>query len=153
MRSFANFIPKKGHEHLTIDALSSMTVAVHWNSRDKLYSIVQMNSKHSVGLVVGYSENVTLKDCYVHIAKSEQKKVREGTHKNRHAFICGKIVDFEVNAFSNRLYYNPKTLDSFVDKYAYYEQGVSEYIKHMDYVALAKVQSKNRPFVTFNQSI
>lgn len=151
MKSFKNFIPRKGFEHLTAFNLKNMVVATHWNSRDNLYSIIQMNSKHSEGLVIGYSENVTLKNCYVHIKKSEQRKVKGGTHKNRHAFICGSIVDFEPNAFSSRLYYNPRLLDSFVDKYAFEEHGIVEYIDSMDYVALAKIQSKNKPFVTFNR--
>jgi hypothetical protein len=153
MKSFVNFIPKKGYEGLTVDDLLSMTVAVHWNSRDKLYSIVHMKSKHSEGLVIGYSENITLENCYVHIRKSEQLKVRNGTHKNRHAFICGTIVDFEPNAFANKLYYNPRKLDSFVEQYAYIEHGIIDYIDHMDYVALAKIQSKNKPFVTFKKSL
>jgi hypothetical protein len=142
------FRPKEGYENLTQDSLSGMLVGVHWNVRDKTFSIVKMNSKHSSDKVIGYSDYVTLENCYIHINKSEQKKVQNGGHKTRHAFICGNIKDFDINAFSNTLYYNPKHLDSFVDK-LHYMSGEIAYLESMEQVALAKVPSKNRPLVTY----
>jgi hypothetical protein len=146
--SFDNFVPKEGYEHLTMDALKGMLVGVHWNVRDKTFSIVQMNSKHSPNKVIGYSDYVTLEQCYPHISKSEQLKVQNGGHKTRHAFVCGYIVDFEINALHNTLYYNPKHLDSFVDK-LHYMNGQIEYLDTMEQVALAKVPSKDKPLVTY----
>jgi hypothetical protein len=145
------FVAKNGYEHLTIDALKNMIVGVHWNVREKTFSIVQMNSKHSIGKVIGYSDYVTLENGYVHISKSEQKKVQEGGHKTRHALICGTIVDFDINAFANTLHYNPREVNSFVDKVDY-SMGQVKYIESMDYVALAKIPSKEKPLVTYKNT-
>jgi hypothetical protein len=151
MKNFVNFIPKKGYEHLTINDLKGMHVATHWNVRDKTFSIVQMNSRYSEGRVIGYSNYLTLENCYPFVKRSEQVKVQEGGHKTRHAFIVGNIVDFNINAFSNIVYYNPQLLDSFVDKVTYKEHGVIQYLKSMDRVGLATVQSKKIPLVTYNK--
>lgn len=150
MNEFNFFVPKEGCEHLTIDDLKNMLVGVHWNVRDKTFSIVEMNSKHSPNKVIGYSDYVCLENCYIHIAKSEQKKVKDGGHKTRHAFICGKLVDFDIHCYNNRLYYNPKHVDSFVDK-MWYESGQVKYLSTMKNVALSKVPSKQSPFVTYNE--
>lgn len=148
---FSFFNPRNGVDY-PLDSLYGKLVAVHWNVRDKTFSIVEMKSKHSLGRVIGYSDYVTLENCYPVISKSGQKKVREGEHKNRHAFVVGNVVDFDINVFSNTLYYNPKNVDSFVDK-GLYMSGHKMLLDSMDKVAFGKVPSKARPLVTFNRGV
>ena len=140
----------RNKEHLSLDALKGKLVAVHWNVRDYTFSIVEMVSKKTVGKVIGYADYITLENCYPLVSKSEQRKVRDGGHKTRHAFIVGNIVDLDIHAYSSVLYYNPKKLDSFVDK-SIYMSGQTLYLDSMDRVAFAKVPSKNKPLVTYNR--
>jgi hypothetical protein len=147
-----NFFEYKNDVDYPVDSLFGKLVGVHWNAHRKTFSIVEMKSKNTLGKVIGYSDYVTLENCYPLILKSEQKKVREGEHKNRHAFIIGNVVDFDINAYSNTLYYNPNNVNSFVDKLQF-TSGNKYLLDSMDKVALAKVPSKERPLVTYNRGV
>lgn len=93
-------------------------VGVHWNKHQEVWSIVAMKSRKSIGLVVGYADEITLKNVTFHIEKSKQAKVRELGSKDRHAFVVGEIVSFTATALQGveELYYNPFKVDTFVDK-------------------------------------
>lgn len=108
-------------------------VGVHWNAHRSCWSIVQMKSRNTIGLVIGYADNLTLTDCTVKIDKSKQKNVRDSGVKDRHAFIVGRFENFNVEAPEKKLYYNPHKLDSFVDA-EQFECGNVEYLAHMDRV-------------------
>jgi len=114
----------------------NMLVGVHWNAHKNCWSIVQFKSRHAVGLVLGYAENITLRDCTTHIDKSKQKKVRVTEKKDRHAFIVGYVESFEPEGLDNQLYYNPHQLDNFVDRKNYSETQEKKYLENMSRVSL-----------------
>lgn len=126
-----NFTSRMGR---TID--KNTLVGVHWNAHQDCWSIVKFNSRHSVGHVLGYCQEITLRDCTTHIDKSKQKKVREGTAKDRHAFIVGYIEDLKFEDLQNKIFYAPKMVDNFVDATMFFEFEEVDYIEHADRVSL-----------------
>jgi hypothetical protein len=125
-------------------------VGVHWNAHKKIFSIVSMKSRNSVGLVLGYANQVTLRDCTTKIDKSKQKKVIESGVKDRHAFIVGYIENLEVERLEKNIYYSPKKVSDFVDAEKLFKCGEKKFIEHVDRVNLDFDHENNHPVVTYN---
>jgi hypothetical protein len=140
-----NFESRMGR---TID--KNTLVGVHWNAHKKCWSIVAMKSRKSVGLVLGYCQEITLRDVTTHIDKSKQKKVIETGTKDRHAFIVGYIEDLVFEKLENNIYYNPKKVESFVDADILFEHNEKEFIKHVDKVSM--MHDGKKPVVTYYEN-
>jgi len=75
------------------------------------------------GKVIGYTEDMVLKDVKFVVRKSGQDKVRASKRKNVHAFITGTMMTDKVfltiagHCFesADTAYYNPYTCDTFVN--------------------------------------
>lgn len=126
-------------------------VGVHWNSHKNCWSIVSMKSRHTTGLVLGYCQEITLRDVTTHIDKSKQKKVLASPTqaKDRHAFMVGYIEDLEFEALEKNIYYKPQCVSNFVDAEAWFKHGKAEYIENVDRVSLKWNQEKNHPVVQY----
>jgi hypothetical protein len=142
-----NFESRMGR---TID--KEMLVGVHWNAHKKIWSIVQMKSRHSVGLVLGYASEVTLRDVTTHIDKSKQKKVLESPTqaKDRHAFIVGYIEDLKFESLEKNIYYKPQCVKDFVDAEAWFKHGEKKFIENVSRASLKWNHEKNHPVVKYN---
>jgi len=124
-------------------------VGVHWNSHKNVYSIVEFKSRNTAGLVIGYAMSVTLLNCTFKIDRSKQKAVREKNRKDRHAFIVGYIEDInQKKELSNKIYYNPYKVDSFVDK-DLFEKGEIKYLSRIKRVHMNSDFQNNKPDVTY----
>lgn len=134
-KDLALFQPK---EERTIER--GCLVGVHWNSHRNMWSIVGMKSRKSIGVVLGYCEEITLQDVTFHIEKSKQTKVREYGAKDRHAFVVGKLVNFTFEDMDGELYYNPFKVDNFVCK--------SDY-KHKESVEAVSLKFEQKPIVKY----
>ena len=126
-----------------------MLVGVHWNSHKNKYSVVAFPSRHTVGLVVGYVDSITLKDCTFHIDKTKQRIVREKGTKERHAFVVGIVdgIGEDRTDCMHQIVYNPFKYDTFHGKHKNCDKiWLIEKAKHvhMDNVDNA------RPLVTFD---
>ena len=67
-------------------------------------------------IVVGYADELYLKDVTFHVQKAGLEKVRQEKRKNVHAYVKGYITEGEnVNGFGIK--YNPYKYDSFVDEF------------------------------------
>jgi hypothetical protein len=140
MSKFTSYNERKIH--------SNMLVGVHWNARKKVWSIVRMNSRHSVGLVLGYASQVTLRDVTTHIDKIKQNSVIETGAKDRHAFMVGYIENFNSETLERFAYYNPKQVKDFVDLEKFFN-GEVEHIESAEYVSLDFNFEQNRPVVMY----
>lgn len=140
------FVSRMGR---TID--EKTLVGVHWNAHQQVWSIVQFKSRHSVGLVLGYASEITLRDVTTHIDKSKQKKVIESGTKDRHAFIVGYIEDLEFMELEKNMYYKPQAVKDFVDAEKFFN-GTVEYIDHVERVSLTFNFEKNHPIVKYSKT-
>lgn len=129
---------------------SKMLVGVHWNAHKNVWSIVRMNSRKSVGLVLGYAPFVTLKDVTTHIDKTKQKKVIDSGVKDRHAFLVGYVDSLTYEALEKNIYYNPKQVENFVDADKFIMCEEKKYIGKVSKASLSFNFNKNRPVVTYN---
>lgn len=127
-------------------------VGVHWNAHKKCWSIVGMKSRKTTALVLGYCDEITLRDVTTHIDKSKQRKVIESPTgaKDRHAFMVGYIEDLEATHNGKPVYYKPQCVSDFVDAEAYFKNGEVKFIDRADSVSLSWDKSKNRPVVTYS---
>jgi hypothetical protein len=134
----------------TID--ENTLVGVHWNAHQKIWSIVAFKSRHSVGLVLGYAKEITLRDCTTHIDKAKQKKVLESPTgaKDRHAFIVGYIDSLEFEDLEKNIYYKPQRVKDFVDAETYFTTGEKRYIEHASRISLKWDYENNCPVVKYN---
>lgn len=126
-------------------------VGVHYNAHRNTWSVVEMKSRKTVGLVLGYTDAISLIKCTVKIDKAKQRLVRNKQHKDRHAFIVGYVDDigkFEI--LENSIYYNPYKLESFVDATSYLFNRKAEYLEYMERVNL---QKKENPIVTYTKGV
>lgn len=129
-------------------------IAFHWNSNRNLYSILKMNSEHTVGLVIGYAENVFIENAYFVFQESKRKYTVETGKKERHSFIVGSFITFEEknDVFSSDLYYNPMILKKFVDGPAYFNEGEIISFDHLKEIYATSTIRNNRkvPFISYN---
>ncbi len=131
-------------------------VGVHWNAHKKVWSIVEMKSRKTVGLVRGYASQVTLRDVTTHIDKSKQRMVVKYGTKDRHAFLVGYIEDLEFESLEKNIYYNPKMVKNFVDAQEFMsnlKQLKTCEVPHIEHVSRASLDfdfNKNRPVVTYS---
>lgn len=116
-------------------------VGVHWNKHKEVWSIVAMRSRKVIGLVVGYTDELTLKNVTFHIDRTKQAKVRAEGAKDRHAFVVGEIVDFKYTEMENELYYNPFKVDTFVSK---------DDMVELDFVETVSMKFDQKPVVKYN---
>lgn len=125
-------------------------VAVHWNSHQNTWSIVEMKSQKTIGLVKGYAHELTLTNAVTFkIDKTKQRTVIEHGAKDRHAFVIGYIESFEVDTTMNQeLYYNPFKVRSFVDKSQFLTLG--EQAPLLTTVNRATFTYKEKPIVYYH---
>ena len=65
-------------------------------------------------IVIGYAEELNLKDVTFHVQKAGLEKVRREKVKNVHAYVKGYLSEGDVSGF--KIKYNPMKYDSFVDE-------------------------------------
>jgi hypothetical protein len=109
-----------------------------------------MNSRHSVGLVLGYAPQVTLQNVTTHIDKSKQKKVLESGKKDRHAFMVGYIESLDFETLDKNIYYSPRKVENFVDANVFFGSGEKKYIDHVKRVSMDYNFDKNHPVVKYS---
>ncbi len=76
------------------------------------YSVMQNN------VVVGHSQNLTLRDARFIVRESGRQRVLKTGKKNVHAFVVGTPASgFKVNRMCSitKVYYNPKLAPDFID--------------------------------------
>lgn len=140
-----NFTPRMGR---TLD--QETLVGVHWNAHKKVWSIVAMKSRKTVGLVLGYASEVTLRDVTTHIDKTKRKKVLESGVKDRHAFIVGYVESLEFVELEKDIYYKPQCVTDFVDAEAWMKEKKAQYIERVERASLKWNTEKNRPVVKYS---
>ena len=142
-----NFTPRLGR---TLD--KNTLVGVHWNAHKNCWSIVAMKSRKTVGLVLGYCQEITLRDVTAHIDKSKQKKVLESPTqaKDRHAFMVGYIEELGYTELEKNIYYKPQAVKSFVDAETWFTKGEASYIEHVKSVSMKWNWEKNHPVVKYS---
>lgn len=124
-------------------------VALHWNSHKNVFSIVEMKSKRTLGMVLGYCKQATLTKAYTKIDASKQKTVRETEVKDRHAFIVGYLENFKKEQLPNRIYYNPHLVDDFVDGNSFFKERKKVHIEEVSRVNLD--HDGEKPMVTYEK--
>ena len=93
-----------------------MRVHVYWNIHKKCWSI-----RHK-GKVIKHADKVSLADCTFHVQPAGRARVLREKRKNVHAYICGTLVDDNVDethdltmrGLHKRIVYNPYLYDSFM---------------------------------------
>lgn len=125
-------------------------VGVHWNAHKKVWSIVQMKSRHTTGLVLGYASQVTLRDVTTHIDNSKQKTVIATGKKDRHAFMVGYLENLSYEALEKNIYYSPKQVKDFVDAETFFKCGEVNYIDNVERVSMDFNFEKNHPVVKYS---
>jgi hypothetical protein len=92
-----------------------MRVHVYWNIHKKCWSV-----RHK-GKVIQYRKRVALADCTFHVQPAGRARVLREKRKNVHAYICGTLVDDDVDATHNsmrglhkRIVYDPYLYASFM---------------------------------------
>ena len=91
---------------------SLVKVYLNWNKGTDIYSIVDTAS----GLVVAYSNNITLTDCKFHVSESGRQRVHRDQRKNVHAYIVGTLHAVDVGKPSDlpmEVFYDPYKTDLF----------------------------------------
>lgn len=139
------FTPRMGR---TID--KNTLVGVHWNAHKKIWSIVAFKSRKTVGLVLGYASQVTLRDVTTHIDKTKQKKVIDSNVKDRHAFMVGYIEDLVFEDLEKNIYYKPQCVENFVDAESWFKGGEKKFIENVSRVSLDFNFDANRPVVKYS---
>jgi hypothetical protein len=74
---------------------------------------------HKTGLVIGYSEHVTLSNCTFYIRESGRQRVIKNKRKEVHAYIIGNFITAEYNLPNDQIteiYYNPYITETFIIK-------------------------------------
>lgn len=84
-------------------------VMVYRNLQKDCWSIKQN------GLVVAYSDELTLKEVTFKVSETGRQKVIKTKHKNVHAFVCGTITYTQLLVLPNLAYYNPYATQFFID--------------------------------------
>ena len=92
-----------------------MVVQVYRNLHNEMFSIRDKKTR----LVLAHGNGVVLRNCKAVVSQAGRKKVIQENRKNVHAYIEGEyyctsfILGFEDIGVG--LYYNPYTLENFVD--------------------------------------
>lgn len=77
------------------------------------------------GRVIGHQDNILVKNAKFIVQKGGQQKVRQTKNKLVHAFVDGTIITdpnemvkavSQIKKTKDTAYYNPYTVDTFVDK-------------------------------------
>lgn len=84
------------------------SVKVYKNLHKNCWSIKQKN------LVVAYADVLYLKDCIFKVNEKGRQRVISEKRKNVHAYVIGKIVDFNVECIK-KVTYNPYKYPFFYD--------------------------------------
>lgn len=84
-------------------------VRVYFNLHERCYSIQQN------GLVVGYADNLVIKNAQFQVQPAGNKRVRKETRKNVHAFVVGYLDNKPVKK-GIEVEYNPYLYENFVTK-------------------------------------
>lgn len=128
-------------------------VAFHWNAHRACYSVIKMNSKKTVGRVIGYTDTIVMENVYFVFQESKRNYTIETGKKERHSFIVGEFVSFEKGEekYDSDLYYNPKILKKFIDAPSYFNEN-----KMIEFDSLIKVcassttrNEKKVPFIEY----
>ena len=92
-----------------------MRVHGYWNTHKKCWSI-----RHK-GKVIKHADKVSLADCTFHVQPAGRDRVLREKSKNVHAYICGTLVDDNVDethdamrGLHKRIVYDPYLYDSFM---------------------------------------
>ena len=131
---------------------TGMLVGLHFNAKRLDYSVVEMKSLRTAGKVLGYVKRGKLGNGYQVIGKSGQKEVRESKQKNRHAFLVGTWLGYELeNKTDGKIYYNPHILENFVDYDLFIKEGEVQTIEEKKYIQfdLLEENGKIKPIVTY----
>lgn len=92
-------------------------VEVYYHYRKKMFSVRDKKTT----LVLAHVHNVTLENCIFKVSESGRNRVRQTKQKNVHAWITGNFISANTELINlkemNIAYYEPKTVDSFVDIY------------------------------------
>lgn len=139
-----HFIPR---ENRTVTPTT--LVGVHWNSHKHVWSIVEMKSRRTVGKVLGYADEVTLRDVTFHIDRAKQKSVLERGVKDRHAFIVGYIENFRYEPLNDIAYYNPYKVSRFVSGKAFLEEGRVEILDRVSRLSMTYNLKEGHPVTTY----
>lgn len=90
------------------------TVRVYKNLNKDCFSIMDNKTK----LVIGYADQVTLKDVRFVVKSSGQARAREQQRRNVHAFVVGRFVSTDKKkppGVDREAHYNPFYTDFFID--------------------------------------
>ena len=112
-------------------------VRVYWNLHKKCWSIQDTKS----GLVIDHRYDVTLEQAKFVVRKGGQKRVREESKKNVHAFAVGYIAqeqDIDSSTYHHKVSYNPYKNDFFMRSSA--ELGSEEVSR--DFVGNIRMESE-----------
>lgn len=92
--------------------IAGQSVQVYYNLHQGGYSIRDKKT----GLVVGYAQNVLLRQCVFKVSEKGRQKVIEQKKKFVHAFIEGVFLDADLEHPSElgaKVYYNPYLTEKF----------------------------------------
>lgn len=70
-----------------------MQVKVYWNLHKNIFSI-----QHN-GIVIGYAQNIVLRDVKFKVSQAGREKVLREKRKNVHAFVVGELVSIAAESF------------------------------------------------------
>jgi hypothetical protein len=91
-------------------------VEVYFNLHKHVFSIRDKET----GLVVAHADTVTLYDARFRVSEAGRQRVLHEKRKNVHALIEGNFVGagavLEDTSEAPQAYYNPYTVDSFIDR-------------------------------------
>jgi hypothetical protein len=89
-------------------------VMVYFNLHTHLFSVKDMKT----GKVVAHGNNIILEDVSYKVSEAGRQRVLREQKKNVHAYVVGKFVGTaESMAVPMRqAYYNPYTVETFIDK-------------------------------------
>lgn len=84
-------------------------VGVHWNSHRNCWSVVNMKSRKTVGLLNTHMQTLVLSDISFKVDLSKKRKALEIGKKDRHTFIVGYLENETFDTFDlSKIDYNVK---------------------------------------------
>lgn len=87
------------------DPYAGQWVAVYRNLSRGAWSIRAQDGPHK-GKVVGHAECVGIVDCTMHVGKAAQRRIANGSAREVHAWIIGRLAPVTLDA-PRRLTYRP----------------------------------------------
>jgi hypothetical protein len=86
-------------------------VKVYFNLHKMVFSVKDQKT----GLVIGHTPVISLEGCEFKVSEAGRQRVLKEGRKNVHAYVTGYYVSDQEGTETEKAYYNPRTVKTFID--------------------------------------